>query len=61
MIFTRFGSEVKVVDGDMGTGFVDVKRLSDGQVLQTYIGELKADGGISEISDAIAAAKGGAA
>jgi len=52
MITTRFGSEVTVKSGNIAKDEVDVIR-ADGSILQTYITELKADGGIKEIEDAI--------
>ena len=52
MITTRFGSEVTVKSGNIAKDEVDVIR-ADGSILQTYIAELKADGGIKEIEEAI--------
>lgn len=56
MIQTRFGSEVTVLGGDFNKGTVEVKRVSDGEVMKTYVYELKADGGAGEIVRAILAA-----
>lgn len=53
MINTRFGSEVTVVGGDIDKGEIDVIRKVDGKLLQGWINEYKADGGIQEIVDAI--------
>lgn len=52
MIRTRFGSEVEIIKGDINTGFVDVKRKSDGKVFKTYISELR---GLAEIGDELLA------
>lgn len=53
MIYTRFGSEVKILWGNMNTGEVDVQRVNGNEVLRTNIGELKADEGIEEIENEI--------
>lgn len=57
-IYSRFGSEVEIVDydrdpldADMG---VEVKR-DDGSVIRISIFDLKADGGMSEIHKAMKA------
>jgi hypothetical protein len=55
MVYTRFGSVVTVLGGNVDKGEVDVKR-EDGSILKTYTCELKADNGWAEISDAIEAA-----
>ena len=52
MITTRFGSIVTVKSGNIAIDEVDVIR-EDGRILHTYISELKADGGIEEIEEAI--------
>ena len=52
MIYTRFGGQVSVVSGSMDTGEVTVRR-DDGSELETYIFELRADGGLAEIAAVI--------
>ena len=56
MIYTRFGSVVKVTGGDIEAGEVDVIREDIPGIKKTYINELKADGGFNEICEAIDAA-----
>ncbi len=53
MIITRYGREVKIIHGDLSTGDVEIQYLDDGSTLKTYIYELRADHGLSEIADAI--------
>jgi len=55
MIRTRFGTEVDVVGGDMGKAEVDVRML-DGTILKVFVYDLKAEGGLSEIIEAISKA-----
>ena len=55
MIYTRFGSQVTILE-DTG-GWANVRRESDGTLHEWHISELKADGGIEEINAAIAAVK----
>jgi len=52
MIYTRMGSEVKILGGDMKSNRVKI-RFMDGEEIETYIYELKADQGIIEISQEI--------
>jgi len=53
MIVTRFGSEVKVIGGNIEKGEIDVIRTEDGSRIDGYIVDFKADNGIAEIIDAI--------
>lgn len=52
-ICTRFGSEVRVISGIQDTGEVNIKFVDDGELMQTHIANLKADGGLPEIIKAI--------
>jgi hypothetical protein len=52
-IFTRYGSEVTVIGGNRYTGEITIKRKADGKLFHLFIGELKADGGIETIDQAI--------
>jgi len=52
MIYTKFGTQVDVVGGDVRKAEVEV-RMGDGEILKTFVGELKADGGLREIIDEI--------
>ena len=52
MIHTRFGSEVRVLWGDMEKGTVKIE-YRDGFQFQTNINQLRADGGLLEIAEAI--------
>jgi len=52
MIYTRFGSEIKIVRGNIDTGEVDIQ-YPNGKVRETYIHELRATEGIKEIHEAI--------
>jgi hypothetical protein len=56
MIYSRFGSQVTILE-DTGGGWVNVRRESDGTLHEWHVAELKADGGIAEITAAIAAVK----
>jgi len=53
MIYTRFGSKVKVLCGDLEKGTVDIERVSDRRTLRTFICELRAAKGAVEIETAI--------
>lgn len=53
MIYTRFGSHVKILEGNLVNGEVKIEHLEDGVVMETYINELKADDGLNEICEAI--------
>jgi len=53
MIYTMWGSEVKIVDYFPESSTVAIKRESDGQEFVCQILELKADGGLNEIEEAI--------
>ena len=60
MIFTRFGSEVEVLGGNIEKGEIDINIFNeadglklDKQFMSTYINELKADNGFTEICEAI--------
>ena len=56
MIRTRFGKPVaKVLCGNIDTSHVDIE-MEDGTRHETYVWELRADGGITEIVNAIAEA-----
>lgn len=56
-IFTKWGDdEVEVIAGSAMTGEVNI-RFKNGEYLQTYISELRADDGIREIETAIKLAK----
>ncbi len=48
-VYTRFGSEVKVIRYDEHTGIVSCIRLEDNATREWHISELKADNGASEI------------
>jgi hypothetical protein len=48
-IYTRFGSEVWIVKGDLTTGNVTIRFLDDGDEMQVNCSELKADNGFAEI------------
>lgn len=52
MIYTRFGTAVDVVGKNYNTGEIEIK-YPTGQTENVAIYELKADGGIAEIEDAI--------
>ena len=52
-IYTRFGSEVYIVKGDLTTGNVTIRFLDDGTDMRTNCSELKADNGLIEIEKAI--------
>ena len=54
-IYTRFGSEVKIVSYDTNADkqpFI-IRRIADGKEFLAYGAELKADGGVTEIMDAV--------
>lgn len=53
MIYTRFGSEVKILKAFPKTSTVKVKRIEDNQIFHCAYAELKADGGIAEIEKEI--------
>ena len=54
MIYSRFGSEFEIVEGDLDTGMVTGKRKEDGKLFPNcHITEYRADGGIKEIEEAI--------
>jgi hypothetical protein len=61
MIRTRIDSDVfesvEILQGDMETGEVMVKRLVDSKVMETWLYELRADDGIKEIAKAIESIK----
>jgi hypothetical protein len=59
MVYTRFGLEVKIVKGDMTTGEATIE-YKDGARREVWMGDLKADGGINEIDEAIQATQRGA-
>ena len=52
-IFTQFGTPVKVIAGNLTTGEVNVKYIDNGDILQTHIKHLRAEGGLDEIYQAI--------
>ena len=54
-IYTQFGSEVKIISGNVHSGDVNIK-FDDGEILQSQIINLKSDGGIQEVLDEIEAA-----
>ena len=53
MIYTRFGSPVRILEFDEASGEAVIKREEDGMVWEVHVSELKADGGLNEIWDAI--------
>lgn len=55
MIKTLVGSVVEVVSGSIYSDEIDVRRLSDGKLLKTFVDQLVADGGSEEINKAIIA------
>ena len=58
MIYTRFGSEIEIIAAHVKTGNLNIKHVEDGehgQPVPAHISELKADGGIEEINEAIEA------
>ena len=57
MIYTRFGSPVTVIGGDAPNGTAII-RHADGMEMLALFYDLKADGGIKEIWDAVKKAKG---
>ena len=54
-IFTRLGSEVEILNGKLITCKVEIRYIEQGHVTTTSINQLKADGGIKEIVNAIIA------
>jgi len=57
MIYSRFGSEFRIVGGNMDTGYLNARRMSDNKLFENiHIMEYKADGGIQEIEAAVKAA-----
>jgi len=53
-IYSRFGIEVKIVNYCQKSSMVEVQDVEDGEKYkEIHIAELKADGGIHEIQDAI--------
>ena len=58
MIYSRFGSEFEIVNGDLDTGMVTGRRIEDGKLFKnTCMMDYRADGGIREIEEAIRAIK----
>lgn len=55
-IFTRFGSEVEITSYNHNTGTIEIK-YPTGHFDDVAIYELKADGGVKEIEEAINATK----
>lgn len=53
MIYGRFGDEVEIVSGDLDTGMARIRYKDDGSEADSLIGYLRADGGFTEIHDAI--------
>ncbi len=53
MIYSRFGSEVEIISGDVKTGLVTCRYVDDGQIFDTTTAYLKADNGLGEIVKAI--------
>lgn len=55
MIYTRFGTPVIIIGGDIQTGEVTVGVVSErgSKIIKTYMNELKADDGLNEICEAI--------
>ena len=58
MIYTRWGNEVKILTNSSISGIIhieyqDVGKSWHGEIKDLTLGELKADGGIQEIRDAI--------
>ena len=58
MIYTRFGEPVTVIGGDAPNGKARI-RYTNGAEMEVLFYDLKADGGIQEIWDAVKKAKGG--
>lgn len=58
-IYTRFGSEIKIVsyDTDADKQPFIIRRITDGKEFLAYGAELKADNGATEIMDAVEALK----
>ena len=54
MIFTQFGSKVKIINGDLKRSLCTVK-YDNGECRRVKIGELKADNGLKEIVETIQA------
>ena len=55
MIYLK-GSQVEILTQHFGIPGLEVRRVGDGVVLETHEWELRADGGIPEIMDAVCAA-----
>ena len=53
MIYTRFGSEVELLDANLRTGNCLIRFLDDGGHMDCTLSDLKADDGIAEIDRAI--------
>ena len=53
MIYTQYGSEVEIIASNEEKTMVNVKFVEDGFIDTKSVIELKADGGINEIMDAI--------
>lgn len=59
MIYTQYGSEVEILSGKLITCKVEIRYIEQGHVTTTTINQLKADGGIKEIVNAIIATQEG--
>jgi hypothetical protein len=53
MITTIFGSEMKIIKGDLEKGIAMVKRVEDGKILTLDLINLRANGGFAEIEKEI--------
>lgn len=57
MIYTKFGSQLKLVSKHQGTaGKVSIQATAGDteDIREYYVGDLKADGGLAEINEAVA-------
>lgn len=55
MIYTRFGTKIKIIGGNIEKGYADWIRIKDKKLHRGYIIDLKADKGLQEIEKAIKA------
>lgn len=54
MIYTRFGNQIKIIEGtDYENGWIKAIRLEDNATKEYHTSDLKADGGINEIEQAV--------
>lgn len=57
MIYTQYGNEVEIIDGDINA-MITARRIADGATRDYHISQIAADGGIKEIEKALQKAKG---